>query len=452
MFTNEVQEVFASGGIHFKNHLVKIKFRCFIADAPARAFILNHKGHMSSKPCSKCKVIGSRFEGRMIFRGTDHCLRTDIEYDQELEDDHHKEGGSPLTLLRIGRVTGVPYDEMHLVFLGVMKKLIEAGVDGKFSRAAKWSGRQISVISSRLKDIGKLCPREFSRPPRPISEFKRYKATEFRQFLLYTGPVVLYGVLESDYYLHFLLLHIAIRILSTSSASPEDLLFAEYALKLFVTSAEDLYGPAFLSYNVHGLLHLVDGYRRFGALDSFSAFPYENNMPIFRKYVRNQHCPLQQFARRLMERDCYTTFNKVSHSHENRLLGMHNAGPLPENCDASARQFAKLKSGKKIFSINDGNNTVMLKDGSLCEICNILDIGGHQVLVARKFNTVQNLYNLGRSSSSVGIFKCTNVSSDIELVAVSDVAAKCYRMPLWSGTGTNSNRVVVVIMTLLHHA
>ncbi|KAL0147026.1 hypothetical protein M9458_057550, partial [Cirrhinus mrigala] len=37
----------------------------------------------------------------------------------------------------------------------------------------------------------------------------RWKATEFRQFLLYTGPVVLCSVLRESSYHHFLTLTVA---------------------------------------------------------------------------------------------------------------------------------------------------------------------------------------------------------------------------------------------------
>jgi len=49
--------------------------KCFIADAPARAFILNHRSHTSNRPCSKCKISGTRCEGRYTFRGVVHSLR-----------------------------------------------------------------------------------------------------------------------------------------------------------------------------------------------------------------------------------------------------------------------------------------------------------------------------------------------------------------------------------------
>jgi len=39
-----------------------------------------------------------------------------------------------------------------------------------------------------------------------------------------------------------------------------------------------LYGPGMMVYNVHGLMHLADDVRVFGALDNFSVFPFENKL------------------------------------------------------------------------------------------------------------------------------------------------------------------------------
>ncbi|XP_043277800.1 uncharacterized protein [Venturia canescens] len=74
------------------------------------------------------------------------------------------------------------------------------------------------------------------------------------------------------------------------------------ALKIFVQQGVSLYGNDFVSYNVHGLLHLVDDVERFSPADEYSAFPYENAIKVFRRYVRKPHLSLQQIANRIAER------------------------------------------------------------------------------------------------------------------------------------------------------
>ena len=59
---------------------------------------------------------------------------------------------------------------------------------------------------------GKL-PSEFARQPRSLAELDRWKATELRNFLLYTGPVVLKGIIDVNQYRHFLSFSVAIRLL-----------------------------------------------------------------------------------------------------------------------------------------------------------------------------------------------------------------------------------------------
>lgn len=181
-----------NGDITFRGKQLPIRLRCFIVDAPARAFILNHRSHMSNHPYSKCKISGVICEGRYIFCGVNHSLRTNQEYIKCLDDYHHKDGKSPLLLLPIGMVSQVLFEYMHLVCLGVVKKLLTAWIYGKYSRLTKLSARSISQISTRLKTLATYCPSDFVRS---LDACTKYKATEFRQFLLYTGPVVTYGIL-----------------------------------------------------------------------------------------------------------------------------------------------------------------------------------------------------------------------------------------------------------------
>ncbi|XP_070169777.1 uncharacterized protein [Polyergus mexicanus] len=324
-FIADIDRIMSNGGINLHGNKVPIRLRCFIADAPARAFILNHRGHTSSQPCSKCKVSGTRSEARYVFNDVNHPLRTDEEYIRCVDGDHHKEGKSPLSMVPIGMVSQVPFEYMHLVCLGVMKKLLSAWIYGKYSRLSKLSGRSISIMCARLNTLKEYCPSNFSRRPRSLDACSKYKATEFRQFLLYTGIVVTYGILDDQLYKHFLFLHVAIRILVSNSPSKLQLRFAELALQKFVQRSKNLYGSTFNSYNVHGLLHLTNDVRHLGKLDSFSAFPYENNMTIFRKYCRKPGLSLQQFFNRMAEIEIHGTNQNRDNDSSIHVSVQHNA-------------------------------------------------------------------------------------------------------------------------------
>lgn len=141
-------------------------------------------------------------------------------------------------------------------------------------------------------------PLEFARQPRSLGELARWKATEFRQFLLYTGILILDGILqqiEGKMYLNFLLLHTAIQILCRPAMlSDATIKFAHECLVNFVKTASDLYGEQMIVYNVHGLTHLAADVARFGCLDSYSCFPFENYMGTLKRCVRNPNNPLAQ--------------------------------------------------------------------------------------------------------------------------------------------------------------
>ena len=140
-------------------------------------------------------------------------------------------------------------------------------------------------------------PREFTRKPRSLSILKRWKATELRQFLLYTGPVVLLNNIDDDRYLNFLTLHTAFLILSDRKYFIH-LNYAVKLLKYFVETFQLLYGSKHVSHNVHNLLHLVDDVRNHGPVDNFSCFPFENFLQSIKKCIRKSEKPLQQLVKR----------------------------------------------------------------------------------------------------------------------------------------------------------
>ena len=103
---------------------------------------------------------------------------------------------------------------MHLVCLGVTRRLLYY-FKGTFKgiSVGRLSYVQLNQISNSLTALHGKLPSEFARQPRSLAELDHWKATELRNFLLYTGSVVLKGIIGVNECKHFLSLSVAIRLL-----------------------------------------------------------------------------------------------------------------------------------------------------------------------------------------------------------------------------------------------
>ena len=169
-------------------------------------------------------------------------LRTDMSFNLKIDELHHHEGPHPFQSIKIGMVTQFPLDYMHLVCLGVVKKMLQFWLRGPFT--VRLPALIVDRMSHKLQSVRANVPVEFARRPRSLREL-------FRQFLIYTGPVVLAGFLDRNMYSNFLLLSTAISIL----VSPQHHSVVDYAgqlLKSFVAHFGELYGTDQIVYNVSG--------------------------------------------------------------------------------------------------------------------------------------------------------------------------------------------------------
>lgn len=138
-------------------------------------------------------------------------------------------------------------------------------------------------------------PIEFARKPRELYIILRWKATEFRSFILYLGSVVLRNVLNKEKYIHFLEFHFAMKILLNANLCKVQELrqFAKDLLKHFVQSTAILYNENFITHNFHNNIHITDDADYFiDKLDNFSlntisAFPFENYMQSIKRKVED---------------------------------------------------------------------------------------------------------------------------------------------------------------------
>ena len=134
---------------------------------------------------------------------TDYLHRTDESFAQQIDDAHHN-GPNPFSPLDFGMVSQFPLDYMHLVCLGVVRRLLNLWLRGPLK--SRLSAKVVDSISSQLVKMRPKIPVEFARKPRSLREVDRWKATEFRQFLLYTDKVVLSSFFDSNTYNNFMLL------------------------------------------------------------------------------------------------------------------------------------------------------------------------------------------------------------------------------------------------------
>nr|XP_047143035.1 uncharacterized protein LOC124817240 [Hydra vulgaris] len=151
----------------------------------------------------------------------------------------------------------------------------------------------INGISERLFEFRAFIPREFSRKCRLLSDIERWKAVEFRQFLLYSGIVALKGHLSNTVYKNFLLFFVGIHCLASPDLCASHADYAATLLCTFVENAMEIYGRGFISYNVHGLIHIAEDVKKFGPLDNFSAFPFENFLGHLKRLMRKPQSSLQ---------------------------------------------------------------------------------------------------------------------------------------------------------------
>jgi len=136
-------------------------------------------------------------------------------------------------------ITHIPLDYMHLVCIGVVKKILNFWLSGPLN--VRLPTRSVSSISRLLIEMRSSIPVEFVRKPRELHFMNLWKATEFRLFLLYTSPIILKKYIKKNIYKNFLTLHVAIRLL----CSPDlvHITYADSLIKYFVQSFKILYGP-----------------------------------------------------------------------------------------------------------------------------------------------------------------------------------------------------------------
>ncbi|CAG0890775.1 unnamed protein product [Cyprideis torosa] len=241
-----------------------------ICDLPARSHVLGHMAHNATRACPYCFTVGARMDNTMTYtqgiigkRGPDF----DEEFLKEV---------TPFHFLPVDFTACAPVESMHTIFAGVSQRFLAYALGDVTGVQRQFSKETQSRMESLLPMLMDSQPRGlFARTPRLLSSYKQFKATEFRQFAMYTAF---------------------------------------------------LRGPfpcRFFTLTTHLLLHIPEFCSTFGSINNTSAFPFENALGILKKLVSGPTKSVQQVEKRLAERGDLYLKPRTSKRMENAVMGCY---------------------------------------------------------------------------------------------------------------------------------
>lgn len=385
-------------GVQDGDKVLSVSLICCVCDAPARALVKGTKLCSGYFGCDKCAQKGM-WIGRVVYPQVKNVeLRTDGSFRDQVNEEHHH-CVSTFCNLPIDMVKKFPIDYMQQLCLGVMRKLVLLWMRG--NRGIKMtSAGNVEPVSKKLIELKPFVPKIFARKPWVWAEVDRWKATEFRQFLLYTGKIALSGILRPDLYEHFLVLSVASSILVSPALALSHSDYAKQLMEYFVEQGKLLYGDEFLVYNVHSMIHLADVVEVFGSLDACSSFPFENYIQKLKRLVRSGRNPIAQVAKRISE----------------------FSGTVEQNDEDST----SLKAPDNAFLLNDSSCGEVVE-----RACNHHE-NQDELCVCRVYEKTEPLFTSPCDSRLIGIHKANSRSTTMKVLSSQNLKKQAMKVDLGS--------------------
>lgn len=251
------------------------------ADLPAKALFMNFQQFNGEFGCQVCEARCEHINHVPTYAYQENAkLRTtaDTVALAKLAETSGPQtgvkGASTLDKFVINYVESTVVDDMHCAYIGNTKQMIKLIIKSKH-KDERWSlHNRLDILEDRMS---KITPPNFvHRLSRPLAELKDWKAAELKNFLLFYALPLFYNLLPFDYYEHLKLFIVGMYLVSTRSISDEDIDNSEKMLNQFVNQFEGLYGRQNMLPNSHMLLHIPAGARKYGPVQLFSMFYYED--------------------------------------------------------------------------------------------------------------------------------------------------------------------------------
>lgn len=357
----------------------------------------------------KCCAIGVRSSllRCTIFPPDDdeeNIPRTDAGFRQRIYGQHHRnyivrtERGkrryepiiSPLLRLPIDIVQDVIVaDSLHLLHLGIMKRLIMFYKDGHDGCNFKCTAVAINDISTII--TAQKMPVEMHRIVRGLDVISHWKASECAVFLNYIGIGVLKNFIPADHFKMFIYLFCGTTICS-SGYYRRFLPVAQKLFDSFVMMHYKLFQSA--TSNVHNITHIVSECERFGDLSTISSYPFENHLYKIKNLLRSGRLPLEQVANRLTE---MLFVNENAKQKNVKFPILFNAISIENNTKYTS---VTLRDGLTLIN-NDANKWFLTFQKEIISMKYVNQSG----ICGDKLNVLNNVFDEPFNSSLINVFK-----------------------------------------------
>lgn len=239
-------------------------------------------------------------------------------------------------------------------------------------------------------------------------------------------------------YKHFLLLHVACRILCSPETAIKYNEHAKLLLHHFVIAARQLYGEESQVLNTHSLIHLADDAINMQcSLTEITAFPFENVLGKMKSLIRSGNRPLSQLCRRIHER-YFTSDKKITLPSSLEILKKN------EKQKKSSIYIKKLRYKNFIITAKSPNNTVLLMNGKILQInsiCtdleeNTIHISGIILKIIKEMFTYPSnsaplkMWRVKKTSDTIVTQPLSYVLQKMVTFVIIDNKEKIYTMPL----------------------
>lgn len=261
----------ASRGVFWEKNGIcqnsKVIGLCCCVDSKAKPAMQNTTQFNGYFGCGFCLHPGTLVEKQVKYTVTaaEYPETKEMLADMEIAVMQNKsvrgvKGPSPLiNMPHFDIVWGFVPDYMHAVLLGVIRQLTELLLHTSDQPYYIGNPKNMRVLNKRMHCIKP--PHLITRLPRPLTECRYWKASEWRAWLLFYCLPVLNGVLQQRYIRHLGLLVSSVFILSKEQISFDEINKADEMLFEFVARFQLIYGEAQMTSNVHLLTHLSKSVR-----------------------------------------------------------------------------------------------------------------------------------------------------------------------------------------------